>query len=110
MRVRGNNLRDLRLHPVKVPCKRPSHLGRAGVDCDSIVKHRREQFPKQQRYGVGQQAIQKEDGQLAAQQIDPLVVCSGENIRSLRRRPDSRPKDKRQTDEEAQCIARPERS
>ena len=97
-------------HLPKVTGERPSHLRRTGVDCNSVVKHRREQFPEQQRDGIGQHPVQKQNGQLAVQQIKPLVVGPGENARPLRPSLDARPQDERQPDEESQRVAGPERT
>ncbi len=103
----SDDFRDFRFHLPKVTGKRPSHLGGAGIDGDPIVEHGREQFPKQQRHGVGQKPIQKQDRQLAVQKIEPLMVRSGENARSLCRGLDPCPQDKRQPNEESQSVARP---
>ncbi len=107
VRMGRDHFCDFRFHAPKMPCKRPPHLGRAGIDCDPIVNDRREQFPEQQRDGVGQHPIQKQNRQLAVQQIKSLVVSPGENTRPLCRSLDGRPQDERQPNEEAQCVARP---
>src|SRR5208282_1929775 len=52
----------------------------------------------------------EQDGQLALQQIEPLVVRPHENDRSLRPCLDARPQDKWQPNQEAPRIARPERT
>ena len=80
------------------------------IDGDPVVNDRREQFPEQQRDGVGQHPVQKQNRELAIRQIKSLVVRPSKDVRSLPRSLDTRPQDERHPNEETQRVARPKRS
>ena len=105
VRMCGDNFCDCCFDLAKVVLQRPAHLGRSGIDCHSIVEHRREQFAEQQRNRIGKEPIQKQDGQLAVEQIEPTMICSDEDAQSLDRGPYACPQHKRQPNEEPQRVA-----
>ena len=49
----GYDLRDFRLQSLKVAGKRAAHLGRARINCNSIVEYGSEEFTEQERNHVG---------------------------------------------------------
>src|SRR5262252_4750991 len=96
MGMGGDNLCDCRLDLAKVPLKRFAHFGPSGVDSNPSVEHCGEELAKKQGNRVWQCPIQKQDGQLAIEQIEPPMVCSPENADPLNRSPDTCPHNKRQ--------------
>ena len=79
MRMCSYDFRDLRCCLPQMVCERSPHLGRAGIDCDSIVDDRGEQLAKKHRDSVRQHAVEKQNGQLAVEQFQAAMVCPGEN-------------------------------
>ena len=53
MGMGSHHLCDFGFHLPKVACKGPAHLGRARIDCDSIVENCGEEFAEQQRDLLG---------------------------------------------------------
>lgn len=91
MRVSGDDLCDFGFQTPQMPGERPSHFGRAWIDCYSVVKNRREQFSEEQWDGVGQRSVQEQNCQLSVEQIKALVMGSSENAEPLSRRGYARP-------------------